>query len=46
MTVLVFLNQTTELKDKKIELRQLRLTMVKGQGAKSDQWLFSRLDVL
>jgi Mce-associated membrane protein len=48
VTVLVFLNQTTELKgkDKKIELRQLRLTMVKGTGAKSDQWLVSRLDVL
>jgi Mce-associated membrane protein len=34
VTVLVFLNQTTALKgkDKKIELRQLRLTMVRGHG--------------
>lgn len=48
VTVLVFLNQTTALKgqDKKIELRQLRLTMVKGHGKQSDQWLVSRLDVL
>jgi len=48
VTVLVFLNQTTAIKgkDKKIELRQLRLTMVKGSGKQSGQWLVSRLDVL
>jgi Mce-associated membrane protein len=48
VTVLVFLNQSTARKGKetKIELRQLRMTMVKGTGAKSDQWLVSRLDVL